>query len=110
MTKREFNILSITKAIIIAFLILGILDMPYGYYQIMRIAVTALFVFIGWYEWNENKYLISILTFVSAVTYQPFQKLAFNKQEWQEVDFIFIVLLILWILIDLIFTSKKHST
>lgn len=106
MTKEGKIMMIITKLIIIVLLSLALTNMAYGYYQIMRIAVPALFIFIGYIEWDFKHHLLSILCWISATVFQPFVKIAFKKDEWHQVDLIFTILLLLWILADVAIKPK----
>ena len=96
----------IAKSIIIFFLIACLFKMPYGYYQIMRIAVTALFCYLAYEVWEESKTL-SFLCGIGIIIFQPLQKLAFHKKDWQIIDVLISSLLVIWIIFDLIKTARK---
>lgn len=108
------NILNIGKGIIVLLLVIASTKQPYGYYQIMRIAVTALFVFLGYSLWQLKQELLSILCWVSALVFQPFEKIALRKRQWHTIDLLFAGMLMVWIAIDvalyLLSRSKNEST
>jgi hypothetical protein len=97
------------KAIIAILLLLCLLKMPYGYYQLMRIAVTALFSWLAYNEWSKNRKLLAFVCAIMVILFQPFQKLAFHKQEWQLIDVCVAIALIIWIVIDtILFVRRKN--
>lgn len=92
----------ILKAIV-ALLLLGcLLKMPYGYYQFMRIAVCACFVWLAKIYEDENNNGLLVLCGGLVILFNPFFKIHFVRYTWNVIDVIISVMLLLWIIIDLI--------
>ncbi len=67
---------------------LCLLDMPYGYYQFVRIASTLGFVFLAIqsYQAQINGYFVAYVFL--ALLFQPFEKIALGRELWNVVDVI----------------------
>lgn len=91
----------VLKVLAIVFLLGAILfNPPYGYYQIMRIALVIIFFKLAMHEYEEERTVMSVLASLCIVLFQPLEKLAFNKHQWQIIDIGCAALLLLWILWD----------
>lgn len=88
--------------IILAILLLGCLaDMPYGYYQFVRIAATLGFAYFAFSAYSESKTVEMIIFIGLALLFQPLEKIALGRVLWNVVDVI--------VAIGLIATSKSKS-
>ena len=78
-------------------LLLCLLSMPYGYYTLIRITTTILFiVFAGEYS-AKKKEKLAITFGVLAFIFQPLVKISLGREVWNIVDVaVAILLLILW--------------
>lgn len=78
--------------------------MPFGYFQIVRIAALIGFSVLA-YQAYENKQIELTIVFVGlALLFQPFIKVALGRQLWNIVDIIVGLFLIV-----LLFTSKQRK-
>lgn len=70
------------------FLFLGVFNLPYGYYQFLRVLVTFSTIYIILYLWNiqEKNYLI-IYVFIFLL-FNPFLPVNLNKFIWILIDII----------------------
>lgn len=67
-------------------LFLCLADMPYGYYQFVRFAAAAFFVYAA-YEENESGSKELVIVFVVlAILFQPFFKISLGRTLWNIVD------------------------
>ncbi len=84
MKKAEIVI----KIVLAILLLLCLLDMPYGFYQLVRfIAFTGL-GFLAFRSY-KNKNEIGLIIFGSlALLFQPFIKIALGREIWNLVDVI----------------------
>ena len=88
------------KIILIILFLLCLLDMPYGYFQIVRFAGLLGFGLLA-YQANENKQTEMTIIFIGlALLFQPFFKVALGRQIWNIVDVVVSVFLIVTIFID----------
>lgn len=75
--------LSITLAIL---LFLCLADMPYGYYQFVRFAAAAFFVYAAYNENETGRKELVIVFIVLAILFQPFFKISLGRTLWNIVD------------------------
>lgn len=97
----------ILKSIIVILLICCLLDMPYGYFQFVRIAVFAGFVYLTKEYEEEKKQLSATGCFLLFILFNPFFKIHFNRATWNIIDIVLVGLLLLWIIVD-IATRRKN--
>jgi len=87
--------LKITLAVL---LLICLADMPYGYYQFVRLTSFAIFLFLGFRNNTlENKNL-SYTYFFLALLFQPFFKIALGRELWNTIDIVVAVFLLLSII------------
>jgi len=95
--------ISITIKIILAILfLLCLLQLPYGYYQIVRFVGMAGFVVLAFLSYQQNKTVnleVIIYAFL-ALLFQPFLKVALGRTVWNVVDVIVSVGLIISIFLS----------
>jgi len=78
---------------------LCLLDMPYGYFQIVRFAALVGFVILA-YNANEQGHKREVIIYVClAILFQPLIKIALGRVVWNVVDVIVAIGLILSIFI-----------
>lgn len=94
------------KLILAGLLLLTLFDMPYGYYQFLRIAATAGFGFLAFIGF-KNKYRFTPLLWAGgALLFNPVFKVALKKDTWQLFDIAFALLLIASLFLE---TKKWNS-
>jgi cell shape-determining protein MreD len=73
--------------IILAVLLLGcLLDLPYGYYQLIRFLAFAGFFFLAYQANKELRKNEQIIFTLLALLFQPFIKIALGRNLWGAVD------------------------
>ena len=83
-----------------ALLLLCLVKMPYGYYNIIRLIATSVFVYMT-YVYTEEKKMGLMVTFGALVLlFQPFVKIAIGRTMWNIVDVAVAILLITLTIID----------
>ena len=87
-------IIKITKILLAILLFVCLANMPYGYYQLIRIISPILFCYFSWYHFNINEKTIAILFLFFALLFQPFIKIALGRELWNIIDVIVGVFLI----------------
>ena len=88
------------KIVLIILFLLCLLDIPYGYFQIVRFAVLLGFGILA-FQANETKQKEMAIIFIGlALLFQPFFKIALGRQIWNIVDVIVSIFLIATIFID----------
>ena len=78
----------LAKIILAVLLFLCLLDMPYGYYQLVRFIAFGVFSFLGFKEIENSNQSIGFLFFGLAILFQPFFKIALGREIWNIVDVI----------------------
>ena len=80
-----------------------LLDMPYGYFQIVRISALIGFSLLAYYaNLNENKTEM-IIYFGLAILFQPIIKIALGRTMWNIVD----VIVGLWLIYQVLKVKKE---
>lgn len=88
------------KIVLTILFLLCLLDMPYGYFQIVRVAGLVGFGILA-FQANETKQKEMAIIFIGlALLFQPFFKIALGRQIWNIVDVIVSIFLIATIFID----------
>ena len=79
-----------------AMLFIGILNLPYGYYTLLRIVACAVFIWAALISYEKNKESVLPWVFVIlAILFNPIIKIHLPKEVWAVVDFcagLFIIL------------------
>ena len=93
MTEKMKNIKIefIVKVGLIIVLMLCLLDMPYGYYQFVRISSFVGLGFLTYREYQEKNIGIFL---IGAILFNPIIKLNLGRQVWQIVDATFSIVLL----------------
>lgn len=86
-------------------LLLCLAPMPYGYYMVVRIVATILFVIFARQYYLLRKEEFAITFGFLALLFQPLIKVSLGRDVWNMVDVsVAILLLILW------FKENKETT
>jgi len=90
----------IIKSTLALLFFLCLLDMPYGYFQLVRFLALAGFGFLA-YKANEEDKSEQVFIYVAlALLFQPFYKIALGREIWNIVDVVVGVGLIVSIFIQ----------
>ncbi len=94
------------KLILAISLLICLFDMPYGYYQFVRLCAFIGFGFLAFksYKIEDNNMLI--LYAGLAILFQPFYKIALGKEIWIIVDLIVGIGLLAGLIIGIIKTKR----
>jgi hypothetical protein len=85
------------KIVLAILFFLCLLDMPYGFYQIVRLAGLIGFAILA-YQANQKGSKTEMIIYVClAILFQPFFKIALGRNIWNMVDVIVGVVLIITI-------------
>jgi hypothetical protein len=69
-------------------LFICLLDMPYGYYQFVRVAATLVFVLLSIQSYNLRTNGKVLIYLTLAILFQPFEKIALGRELWNLLDVI----------------------
>ena len=83
----------IIKITISIFLLICLADMPYGYYQFVRLISCVVFVYFAFQESTHKSKLLFVYGGL-ALLFQPIIKISLGRELWNIVDVIVSVFLI----------------
>ena len=69
-------------------LFLCLLEMPYGYYQLVRFLCFSCFAFFAYQSLRNIKINGGVIFIILALLFQPFLKIALGREIWNYVDII----------------------
>ncbi len=93
----------ILKTVLAILLLLCLIDMSYGYYQLVRFVSLVGFGILAHQSYRQEKKVEMIIYSVLALLFQPFLKISLGRELWNIVDVIVGVGLIVSI-----FAGKKN--
>lgn len=73
---------------------IALMDLPYGYYELLRTIATVLFIVYGIHEYKRKNKPWAIFWFGSALLVNPIFKIALGKILWNLMDVIWGIVLI----------------
>ena len=74
------------KIILAVLFFVCLLDMPYGYYQIVRFAIMIGFIILAYNAYENKQHTFVILYVCLAILFQPFIKIVIGRELWNVVD------------------------
>lgn len=94
------------KIIIITILILSFFQMPYGYYQFLRIAlcVVSMIIFYDYHKRKKNIWLIPLGVLI--ILFNPLFTIHFKKDIWQIIDGVAVIIYIVSVIYEVFFDRK----
>lgn len=87
------------KIILSILFFLCLLDMPYGFYQLVRFVALVGFAILAYQSNKEGKQVEMIIYIGLALLFQPFFKIALGRTIWNVVDVIVGISLLLTLFI-----------
>jgi uncharacterized membrane protein YccC len=86
-------------------LLLCLLNMPYGYYQLVRFVSLIGFSVLA-YNANQKKQQTEVLVFIAlALLFQPFFKISFGRTLWNIID----ALVAIGLIVSIFKSSNKKA-
>ena len=77
---------NVMKIVLSILFLLCLLKMPYGYYQLVRFIGMLGFLLLCYFSY-QNREFISVIIYTSlALLFQPFIKVALGRTNWNIVD------------------------
>lgn len=76
------------KTVLAVILFICLFDMPYGYYQFVRIAATAGFAYLAYSANKQNIHNEVIPYIVLVMIFQPFAIVHLSRLTWNVIDVI----------------------
>ncbi len=100
---------TIIKVIIAALLLGCLLKVPYGYFQFVRIAACAGFIYLAWQEFESKNSILGVLWAACAILFNPIYKIHFTRKVWNQIDVVVAVALLICLIIELYLQYGKSS-
>lgn len=92
--------------VILAILFFGcLLDLPYGYYELVRFLALVGFGLLAYKSYEEDKQTETIVFVCLAVLFQPLLKISLGRDLWNFVD----VIVGIGLLVSIFTTSKDNN-
>ena len=83
---RRCNVSSWLKGIVAIVLLLCLMDMPYGFYELVRFGAAAAFVYLSYDYFKSKNNELGFVFAALALLFQPFIKIALGRAIWNIVD------------------------
>jgi hypothetical protein len=74
------------KIILALMLFACLLDMPYGYYQLVRFTAMGVFGYLALISFARQERTAGYVYIMLALLFQPFFKIALGRELWNVVD------------------------
>lgn len=98
---------SVLKLILAILLFLCLLDMPYGYYVLVRFISMIGFAFFAYEAYEQKNQRDTLIFIILALLFQPFEKIALGRVLWNVVDVVVAVYLLLSLFKESSIKNKK---
>lgn len=82
------------KLLLLVLFLICFLDMPYGYFQLVRFLGMIGFGYLAFKEYEVNNNNMMIFYACSSVLINPICKITLGREIWNIVDFIWIIVII----------------
>lgn len=91
---------NIIKIILAALFFLCLLDLPYGFYQLVRFSALIGFSILAYQAYSKKSKIEMIIYICLAILFQPIVKIALGRFIWNIVDVLVGVALIISIFVN----------
>ena len=109
----ENDMSNIIKVLLAAFLLGCLLNVPYGYFQFIRIACCIGFGYLAFGEFERKKVLTGLICIGLCILLNPIYKIHFTRQLWNKIDVVIAIFLLVWLIVDVYLyygkSNKKES-
>jgi hypothetical protein len=75
-------------------LLIGIAEMPYGYYTLLRLVGTGVFLMAAWVAYDRKLVVLPWVYLLFAIIFNPLVKVHFEKEVWAWIDLAASILLV----------------
>ncbi len=96
------------ELIISTLLLICLLPMPYGYYNLVRFIVTCYFGYMAFFSFEKQNKPMLFFYACSAILFNPFIKFHFGRTIWNILDVIYSCILIYLFIQNIIETKSKN--
>lgn len=101
---KRLTVLEIASLVLAVTLILCLCRMPYGFYTIVRLAVSVIGACWSVKFYNEQSISKAIIAGAIAVLFQPLIKITLDRLTWNIVDIVVAVMIVI-----VVFSNQKKS-
>ncbi len=91
---------NLIKFSLILALLLCLVDMPYWYFQLVRIFGTIGFAYLSYIDYKGGLKYTPYVFGVAAILLNPIIKISFGREMWNVVDVVLAVLLLMTIILQ----------
>ena len=77
---------SVVIYVAVVMLFLGAAPLPYGYYMLLRIVVTIVFIWSAYVSYVRKRKIIPWIFCLGAIMFNPLFKIYFPKELWAIID------------------------
>ena len=95
------------KTIISILLVVCLFEMPYGYYEFVRLTSFIGFILLLINNHKSEKILLSSMSMLGVILFNPIFRIFFHRKVWNIIDIVVSTLLLIWLISDLIYFNKK---
>ena len=92
--QMKLSLQAIIKIVLSVLFFLCLLDMPYGFFQLVRIVALIGFGILAYKGNEENRNTEMIIYGGLALLFQPFMKISLGRDLWNIIDVIIAVALV----------------
>jgi len=100
----------IIKLLLAVLFICCLLDMSYGYFQLVRFVGMTGFIILAYLDREKEDKTIMIIWICSAVLINPIFKIALGRTIWNSVDVIWTIILLTTLIMEYNADRKKNHS
>ncbi len=109
--ELQFNYIKIATKLLLSILFLCcLLDMPYGYYQFIRVLGLTGFIILAYFDSKKENKVLMIIWICSAILINPLIKIPLGRTIWNVVDVIWAVFLVITLINDILVWKKENKS
>jgi hypothetical protein len=87
LSQQEVTYRAIGSLVVAVMLFVGIANLPYGYYALLRWVVTLVAAYSAWLAYRQEATLRFVLLVGTAVLFNPLAEVHLSKAAWVVIDF-----------------------
>jgi len=82
------------------------LNLPYGFYELLRITITIISIYLSYYFYSIDSMVIFVLFVLVAILFNPIMVIHFEKDIWRIID-LAVAGTFLFVLVNISINPKK---
>jgi hypothetical protein len=100
---RHLKLLWIVRFIAIIMLAVAFLHIPYGYYTLLRVVLTSIFIYLTYICYITDKFILKYIFILFAIIYNPLVPLHLGREVWTIIN----IATFVPIVISMLIVTKK---